>query len=504
MSTTAVIGLSAGKRLLSTSFFGYDLNEKLSLASDHGFTNHQHVPAKSAITAKKSSDYSPSFSSSNRQKQSVNALKQCLDTTPTPSTGDKPWAEICDDSDDGEDADMEYSVDALLLLHKSMLEKQWNLSAEQKTRNKSVVCSGTSARQRRINSKSKVMGKDDSGVQTSTSKQSRTLISPEAIKNKRRYKGYGKGYVSKQYLSHAEVVSLSMKVQEGLSLDKHKLRLQEKLGYEPTDKELAMSLKISRVELHGKLIECNLAREKLAMSNIRLVISIAKQYENTDAEMEDLVQGGMFGLLRGIEKFDASKGFKMSTYVYWWIRQGVSKALVNYPRMYRIPAHMNARIRLVREAKIKLEQKGEKPSITNIAQLLNMTEKKVSNATQAMIKVLSLDREAFPNLNGTPGHTHHCYVADTSPDNDPRQILQKWVLKEEINNIMNKALGDRERDIISLYYGLQGRPLTWEEISKQIGLSRERVRQIGLVALEKVRHVARKRKLEDILEIHED
>nr|AKC88622.1 sigma factor [California macrophylla] len=503
MSTTAVIGISAGKRLLSTSFFGYDLNEKFSLASDHGLGNYQHAPGKSVITAKKSSNYSPSFSSSNRQKQSVNALKQCLDTVSTPSTADQPWSEIFDDIED-EDSEMEYSVDALLLLQKSMLEKQWNLSAEQKTRKKmSVVCSGTSARQRRISSKRKVLGKHDSVVKTCTIKQPGPLISPEVIQNKKRFKGYAKGTVSKQYLSHKDVVRLSKKVQLGISLDKHKLRLQEKLGYEPSDKELAMSLKVSRAELHAKLIECNLAREKLAMSNVRLVISIAKQYENVGAEMEDLVQGGMVGLLRGIEKFDPSRGFKMSTYVYWWIRQGISKALVDYPKYYRIPAHLNARIGLVREAKIRLEEKGVTPSIANLAQYLNMTEKKVSNATKAMKKVFSLDREAFPNLNGIPGHTHHSYIADTNPDNDPVHIFEKWALKEEINKVLNIALGEREREIISLYYGLQGQSLTWEEISKRIGLSRERVRQVGLVAMEKVKHVARKRKLEAMLEKHE-
>nr|AKC88625.1 sigma factor [Erodium gruinum] len=498
MSTTAVIGLSAGKRLLSTSFFGYDLNEKFSLASDHGLANHQHAPPKNVITAKSSSNYNPSFSSSNRQKHSVNALKQCLDTASTPSTTDQPWSEISDDIED-EDSEVESSVDALLLLQKSMLEKQWKLSAEQKTRNKkSVVCSGTSARQRRISKTKKVIDSHDSMVQTSTSKQTRPLISPELLRNRKRYKGYARGSVSKQYLSHAEVLSLSKKVQVGVSLDKHKLRLQEKLGYEPSDKELAMFLKISRVQLQAKVVECNLARQKLAMSNIRLVVSIAKTFEDSGAEMEDLVQGGMVGLLRGIEKFDPSKGCRMSTYVYWWIRQGISKALVDYPKFYRIPAHMNARIGLVKEAKIRLEQTGVTPSIANIAQHLNMTEKKVSNATKVMKRVSSLDREVFPNLYGIPGH--HSYMDD---DNDPRHAFEKWALKEEINKVLNIALGEREKEIITLYYGLQGQSLTWEEISKGIGLSRERVRQVGLVAMQKVRHVARKYKLDAMLESHD-
>nr|AKC88627.1 sigma factor [Erodium trifolium] len=498
MSTTAVVGLSAGKRLLSTSFFCYDLNEKFSLASDH-----QHAPAKNLITAKSSSNYNPSLSSSSRHKQPVNALKQCLDTASAPSTTDQPWSEMSDSSED-EDSDMESSVDALLLLQKSMLEKQWKLSAELKTRKKtSVVCSGISARQRRISSKAKAMDAGDSVVEIGTGKRPKPLISPEVIRNRKRYKGYAKGVVSKQYLSQAEVTRLSNKVQAGLSLDKQKSRLQEKLGHEPSDRELAMFLKISRAELQAKVIECNLARQKLAMSNVRLVMSIAKNYEDVGAEMEDLVQGGMVGLLRGIEKYDPSKGFKMSTYVYWWIRQGISKALVDYPKFYRIPAHLNARIGLVREAKDRLEQKGVTPTIANIAQHLNMTEKKVSNATKAMKKVFSLDREAFPNLSGIPGHTQHSYVADTNPDNDPMRIFEKWALKDEINKVLNIALGEREKEIITLYYGLQGQSLSWEEISKRFGLSRERVRQVGLVAMEKVKHVARKKQLNAMVERHD-
>nr|AKC88634.1 sigma factor [Monsonia emarginata] len=498
MSTTAVIGLSAGKRLLTTSFFCYDVNDKFSVVSDHVLSNYQHAPAMSVITAKKSSNYGPSFPSSNRHKQSVNALKECLDTVSIPSTAEQ-WPQTSEEIED-ENSEMEYSVEALLLLQKSMLEKQWNLSTGQKTRKKvSVVCSGTSARQRRISSKRKVTGKSGSLSQIVTSEQLKAIINPE-IRN--RFQGYGKGTVSNQRLSHEDVVRLSKKIQVGLSIDKHRLRLEERLGHEPSDKQLAMYLKISTVELQIKLLESSMAREKLATSNIRLVISIAKKYENMGGDMDDLVQGGLIGLMHGIERFDSTKGCRLSTYVYWWIRQGVSKALNENSTTMKLPSHLYERLNLIREATAKLQEQGITPSVKNIAKCLNMTEKKVKNGTMAMKKIISLDREAFPSLNGIPGDTMHNYFADPRPEHDPWYAVQKWALKEEINKILNIALGEREREIIILYYGLNGESLTWEEISKRMGLSRERVRQVGLVALEKLKHAARKRKLEALLVMH--
>lgn len=141
------------------------------------------------------------------------------------------------------------------------------------------------------------------------------------------------------------------------------IRLKQRLGCEPSDEQLAASMRMSRANLQSKMIECSLAREKLAMSNIRLVMSIAQRYDNMGAEMPDLIQAGLIGLLRGIEKFDSSKGFKISTYVYWWIRQGVSRALVESSRTLRLPTHLHERLTLIRNAKARLEERGVTPSI---------------------------------------------------------------------------------------------------------------------------------------------
>ncbi|XP_051138040.1 RNA polymerase sigma factor sigA isoform X2 [Andrographis paniculata] len=482
MATAAVIGLSTGKRLLLGSTFYYsDLAEKLACTAD---PPHQVASTRTAITSKKSSSFV-----SNRPLRSIRVLKEHVDDTVSGPCTLEPWLNDGSSHSSGENSDPEYLVDAILLLQKSMLEKQWNLSSEMSTRAAStkdtahkkiqVACSGTSARFRRLDSRRRILGRRSSNSQLTASNEWRSSIAPELLQN--RLKGYVKGVVSEELLTHAEVVQLSQKIKTGLLLEEQKSRLRERLGCEPSDEQLAASLKISRATLQSKLIECSLAREKLAMSNVRLVMSIAQRYDNMGVEMPDLIQGGLIGLLRGIEKFDSLKGFKISTYVYWWIRQGVSRALVENSRTLRLPTHLHERLSLIRNAKARLEEKGITPSVDRIAKCLSMSQKKVRNATEAISKVFSLDREAFPSLNGLPGETLH---------------------SDEVEKLITSTLREREREIIRLYYGLGNECLTWEDISRRIGLSRERVRQVGLVALEKLKHAARKRRLDAMLVQH--
>ncbi|PHT30195.1 RNA polymerase sigma factor sigA [Capsicum baccatum] len=504
MATTAVIGLSAGKRLLSSSFYYSDLNEKLSCSSDHSLPCNQAPPVKNVITAKKSSDYSPSCASS-RKLQCPKALKEHVDIA-SDSSDVQSWFEKFEQLQNESDNE-DLSMEVLLLLQKSMLEKQWNLSAEgtltatpeheKNCEEIHITCSGTSARRRRMDSRQRVLGRKSSATPTSATKTPRSIIGSELLQS--RLKGYVKGVVSEELLTHTEVLQLSKKIQVGLHVEEQKSRLKERLGCEPSDDQLAISLKWSRTDLQSTLIECSLARERLAMSNVRLVMKIAQRYDNMGAEMADLVQGGLIGLLRGIEKFDPSKGYKISTYVYWWIRQGVSRSLVENSRTLRLPTHLHERLGLIRNAKMRLEENGITPSVNNIAARLNMSQKKVRNATEASSRVYSLDREAFPSLNGLPGETLHSYIADNHLENNPWHGVDIWALKDEVNNLISSTLREREREIIRLYYGLDNECLTWEDISKRIGLSRERVRQVGLVALEKLKHAARKRRLDAML-----
>lgn len=230
MATAAVIGLSGGKRLLSSSYHYSDITEKLSYGSDFGSTHYQIAPTKSIIIAKKSSNYTPTFPTCNRENQSIKALKEHVDAAPDI---EDQWFKGYNSNDlEAESSNMGYSVEALLLLQKSMLEKQWNLSferemlSEQSRREKSrrkvtVTYSGVSARQRRMNTKRKAPGKTGSAMMQPCM-QLRSIISPELLEN--RLKGYVKGVVSEELLSHAEVVNLSKKIRVGLSLEEHKSR----------------------------------------------------------------------------------------------------------------------------------------------------------------------------------------------------------------------------------------------------------------------------------------
>ncbi|KAL8141537.1 hypothetical protein V2J09_014569 [Rumex salicifolius] len=493
MATAAVIGLSAGKRR--------ELSERFS------GTDHQYQPSstRNVITAKKCSNYTSSFQS-NRQIEPIKALKEhtCIDGS---ILGSSSVAESWMVNQLDYFAEEDTTLEALLLIQKSMFEKQWNLPFDPKDMtvnrenlsvkkiSKNITSSGISARSRRMRTRVKVSQKI-SGVQEGMPRKA-SSVSPDLLQN--RLKGYVRGVMSDQLLSHDEVVELSKKIKTGLMLEDCRSRLKDRLGCEPSDEQLATSLRMSRADLQSKLIESTLARERLSMSNVRLVMSIAQKYDNLGADMADLVQGGLIGLLRGIEKFDSSKGFKISTYVYWWIRQGVSRALAENSRTLRLPNYLHERLSLIRNAKVRLENKGISPTVDNIADCLNLSQKKIKNATEAIRSVFSLDKEAFPSLNGLPGETLHSYVADNRLENQPWHGVDELALKSEVNSLINVTLREREREIIRLYYGLDNECLTWEDISKRIGLSRERVRQVGLVAMEKLKLAARKKRLEAML-----
>lgn len=509
MAAAAVMGLSVGKRLLSTSFYPSDLADKMLPAFDHSSTQISSVSTKSSSIVVKN-NFGPHIPP-DRNMHAIKALKENVDVDISVHMNTDTRVPRTDHMEDESYHLDESSLEVLILLQKSMLEKQWKLSCDQmrtiaapsetcKNKKEVVACSGVSARQRRIKNRRNNNNQSACAVPLEEGRSLRSVVSSELLQARPR--GYVRGTVSQDLLTHAEVVQLSKKIKVGISLEEHRSKLEKKLGYEPSEKQLAWSLRMSHAELRSKMIECSFAREKLAMSNVRLVMSVAQKYDNLGAEMADLVQGGLIGLLRGIEKFDSTKGFKISTYVYWWIRQGVSRALLQNCTTLRIPKHLHERLSLVRNAKIRLEDKGITPSIDKIAVSLNMSQQKVRNATEAVNKVISLDREVFPSLNGLPSETFHSFIADNNLDNNPWNGFEEWSLKDEVNKLLSTSLGEREGDIIRLYYGLNAESKTWEDISKQYGLSRERVRQVGLVAMEKLKKAARKKRLEAMLVKH--
>ncbi|CAN1246432.1 RNA polymerase sigma factor sigA [Linum grandiflorum] len=489
MSTAAVIGLTPGKRLLNSSFFHCsDPAEKFYYAgSEHGppaSSMRSFVIARSSLSSNYGNGYQPSKPSTH----SVKALKDhVVDTASSlPSTA-STWFEALNDfveeeNKEGGEGEESFDLDmeALLLLQKSLLEKQWNITfgdmdslGKRRGVKKEVpvTSSGVSARERRVNRKKKGNVESKSAQGSNGTLETDIGFTPKLL-HKRLGRGYmNGGVVSKEYLTHAEVLHLSNIIKAGLVLDERKSRLRERLGCDPTDEQLADSLTISRSELHSRQFAFSLAREKLAMSNVRLVMSIAQKYNRMGAKMGDLVQG-------------------------------VSKAFLENTSAFPLPNHLHGRLSLIRNARIRLEEKGIDPTIDKIAQMLNMSERKVRNATEADTKVISLDREAYPSVDGVPGASFHHYFADENVENNPWHRLYEWAVKDEVNKLIDSTLHAREQEIIRLYHGIGGKCLTWEDISKRIGLSRERVRQVGLVAFEKLKLAARTKKMDALLVKH--
>lgn len=504
MSTAAIIGVSTGKQLLRSSFLPSKLAERLASFTDQGTVQFTTSVRKHVLLAKKSTN-SRTQSRSDKQKreESLKALGDSREFLASSSNETACTTSVVLEND--VIFQEEHSLEALILLQKSLLEKQWGLSLDlTKSRELSpsechekgkVVRSGKpSARQRRLAARSKstqnLVRVRYLDQKITERKQERVSLKVESLRHQ--MTDYMRGMLNKDLLTRKEVVRLSNIIQTGLYLKRHKSRLKVKLGYEPSDAQWAASMNMSVIELNAKLMKSAIAAEKLALSHIRLVVSIARKYRDMGFEMEDLIQEGLIGLLHGIEKFDSSKGCKFSTYMYWWIRQGITRAIAERSRTIRLPSHLHERLGLIRNAKLLLKEKGVDPSLERIATTLSMSLRKVKRATEAPKTVISIDKEAHDGFYNNASDTLHNCIADTNLENQPWFTVERDAFREDVNKFISSTLTEREQVIIRLYYGMDThRRCSWEAISKRVGLSRERVRQIGLMSLEKMRNAAR-------------